>query len=125
MRRVQPALDGRFERLAVQVRHLRLGNFTNLGAGHLPDILAIRDRMVGIGLPLAMGVFCTALPIFAQSAAIRRLGSPRVALVSMLGPLATIGFAVWLLGEPLSLAQVAGALLVIGGIATISRRTRN
>ena len=77
------------------------------------------------GYALAMGVFCTALPIFAQSAAIRRLGSPRVALVSMLGPLATIGFAVWLLGEPLSLAQVAGALLVIGGIATISRRTRN
>lgn len=77
------------------------------------------------GYALAMGVFCTALPIFAQSAAIRRLGSPRVALVSMLGPLATIGFAVWLLDEPFSLAQVVGAFLVIGGIATISRRTRN
>jgi drug/metabolite transporter (DMT)-like permease len=71
---------------------------------------------------LAMGLFCTALPVFAQSAAIRRLGSPRVALVSMLGPLATIGFAVWLLGEPLSLAQLLGAALVITGIAVISRR---
>lgn len=71
---------------------------------------------------VAMGLFCTALPVFAQSAAIRRLGSARVALVSMLGPLATIGFAVWLLGEPLSLAQVVGAALVIAGIALVSRR---
>ena len=74
------------------------------------------------GYALAMGLFCTALPVFAQSAAIRRLGSPRVALVSMLGPLATIAFAVWLLGEPLSFAQIAGAALVIGGIAVIGRR---
>lgn len=74
------------------------------------------------GYALAMGLLCTALPVFAQSAAIRRLGSARVALVSMLGPLATIGFAVWLLGEPLSIAQAIGAALVIGGIAVISRR---
>lgn len=74
------------------------------------------------GYALAMGLFCTALPVFAQSAAIRRLGSPRVALVSMLGPLATIAFAVWLLGEPLSIAQIAGAALVIGGVAVIGRR---
>jgi len=74
------------------------------------------------GYALAMGLLCTAMPVFAQAAAIRRLGSPRVALVSMLGPLATIGFAGWLLEEPLSLAQLAGALLVIGGITLVSRR---
>ena len=74
------------------------------------------------GYALAMGLFSTALPVFAQSAAIRRLGSPRVALVSMLGPLATIAFAVWLLDEPFSLAQLLGAALVIAGIAVIGRR---
>lgn len=74
------------------------------------------------GYGLAMGLFCTAMPVFAQAAAIRRLGSPRVALVSMLGPLATIGFAGWLLAEPLSLAQLLGAALVILGIALVSRR---
>jgi drug/metabolite transporter (DMT)-like permease len=71
---------------------------------------------------LAMGVFSTALPVFAQAAAIRQLGSARVALVSMLGPLATIGLAAWLLGEPLSLAQLLGAALVVAGIALVSRR---
>lgn len=75
------------------------------------------------GYALAMGIFCTALPVFAQSAAIRQLGSARVALVSMLGPLATIGFAVWLLGEPFSAAQIVGAALVIGGVALVSRRS--
>jgi len=75
------------------------------------------------GYALAMGLLCTALPVFAQSAAIRQLGSARVALVSMLGPLATIGFAVLLLGEPFSIAQMAGAALVIAGIALVSRRT--
>lgn len=75
------------------------------------------------GYAMAMGLLCTAMPVFAQSAAIRRLGSPRVALVSMLGPLATIGFAVWLLDEPLSLAQIIGAALVIAGIALVSRRS--
>lgn len=74
------------------------------------------------GYALAMGLLCTAMPVFAQSAAIRRLGSPRVALVSMLGPLATIGFAGLLLDEPLSLAQLLGAALVIVGIALVGAR---
>lgn len=73
------------------------------------------------GYALAMGLFSTALPVFAQSAAIRRLGSARVALISMLGPLATIAFAAWLLAEPLSLAQLLGAALVIAGVALASR----
>lgn len=75
------------------------------------------------GYALAMGLFSTALPVFAQSAAIRRLGSARVALVGMLGPLATIGFAGLLLGEPLSLAQLLGVALVIAGVALVSRRS--
>lgn len=76
-----------------------------------------------LGYGLAMGLFSTVLPVFAQAAAIRQLGSARVALVSMLGPLATIGFAGWLLDEPLSLAQLFGAGLVIAGVALVSRRS--
>jgi drug/metabolite transporter (DMT)-like permease len=87
----------------------------------LPAAALIQPAPV-YGYALAMGLLCTALPVFAQSAALRRLGSTRVALVSMLGPLATIGFAAWLLDEPLSLAQVAGAGLVIAGIALVGRR---
>lgn len=44
-------------------------------------------------------------------------------LASMLGPLATIGLAAWLLAEPLSLSQLLGAALVIAGIALVGRRS--
>jgi len=88
-----------------------------------PDPLAaLRQPWPVYAYALAMGLFSTALPVFAQSAAIRRLGSSRVALISMLGPLATIGFAGWLLDEALSLAQLLGAALVIAGVALASRR---
>ena len=69
-----------------------------------------------------MGLFSTVLPVFAQSAAIRRVGSGRAAMVGMIGPLLTIGFAWLLLGEAISMAQIAGAVLVTLGIATVSRR---
>jgi len=61
-------------------------------------------------------------PVFAQSAAIRRIGSGQAALVGMVGPLLTIVFAWLLLDEGFSVAQMIGAALVIAGIATVSRR---
>ncbi len=73
-------------------------------------------------LGAAMGLFCTVLPVFAQSAAIRRIGSGQAALVGMVGPLMTIAFAWLLLDEGFSTAQMAGAALVIAGVATVSRR---
>ena len=73
-------------------------------------------------LGAAMGLFSTVLPVFAQSAAIRRIGSGRAALVGMIGPLLTIVFAWLLLGESMSAAQVVGVVLVTIGIATVSRR---
>lgn len=73
-------------------------------------------------LGAAMGLFCTVLPVFAQSAAIRRVGSGQVALVGMVGPLLTIVFAWLLLDEGFSTAQMVGCALVIAGIAAVSRR---
>ncbi|MCX7897092.1 MAG: DMT family transporter [Rhodocyclaceae bacterium] len=73
---------------------------------------------------IAMGLFCTALPVFAQAMATQRLGASKVALVSMLGPLVTLFFAAWLLAEPLSLMQLLGALSVIGGVALITAPSR-
>ena len=73
-------------------------------------------------LGAAMGLFSTVLPVFAQSAAIRRIGSGQAALVGMVGPLLTIVFAWLLLGEGFSAAQMIGAALVIAGIAAVSRR---
>jgi drug/metabolite transporter (DMT)-like permease len=73
-------------------------------------------------LGAAMGVFCTVLPVFAQSAAIRRIGSGQAALVGMVGPPLTIVFAWLLLDESFSTAQMIGATLVVVGIGAVSRR---
>jgi drug/metabolite transporter (DMT)-like permease len=73
-------------------------------------------------LGAAMGLFCTVLPVFAQSAAIRRVGSGQAALVGMVGPLLTIVFAWLLLDEGFSAAQMIGVALVIAGVAVVSRR---
>jgi drug/metabolite transporter (DMT)-like permease len=69
-----------------------------------------------------MGVFSTVLPVFAQSAAIRRVGAGRSTLVGMIGPLLTIFFAWLLLDEGFSSAQMLGVALVVAGIAAVSRR---
>ena len=74
------------------------------------------------GWGLAMALFATVVPVFAQSAAIRSLGAGRTSLFGMVGPLLTIGFGWWLLEESISLAQMAGAALVLFGILLVSRR---
>ena len=62
------------------------------------------------------------LPVFWQSAAIRRIGAARAVLIGTLGPVLTIVFGWALLGEPLSVAQIAGAGLVLAGVWQVSRR---
>lgn len=71
---------------------------------------------------LAMALFSTVLPVFAQSAAIKHLGASRASLIGMVGPMLTIGFGWSLLHEPISFAQILGALLTVVGIVLVSRR---
>ena len=70
----------------------------------------------------AMALFATVLPVFMQSAAIRRIGAARAVLIGTIGPMATIFFGWWLLAEPVSLAQIVGAGLVLVGVWLVSRR---
>ncbi len=74
------------------------------------------------GWALAMALFATVIPVFALAAAIRRIGAGQSSLFGMVGPILTIGFGWWLLGEPISLAQSVGAIFVVIGILIVSRR---
>ncbi len=71
-------------------------------------------------LGVAMAVFSTILPVFMQSAAIRRIGASRSVLIGTIGPMATIFFGWWWLGESLSLHQMIGAGLVLAGVLLVS-----
>ncbi len=70
----------------------------------------------------AMALFSTVLPVFWQSAAVRNIGAARTVLIGTLGPILTIFFGWHLLSEPVSLAQLAGAGLVLAGVLLVSWR---
>ena len=72
------------------------------------------------GYGVAMALFSTVLPVFMQSAAIRRIGSSQAVLIGTLGPMLTIFFGWCLLSEPISAAQIAGAVLVLAGVLLVS-----
>lgn len=73
-------------------------------------------------LAAAMALFSTVIPVFLQSVAIRQMGATRASVIGMIGPVATI-FLGWIaLDEAVSLFQIIGATLVIGGVALLSRR---
>lgn len=69
----------------------------------------------------AMALFSTVLPVFMQSAAIRRIGSAKAVLLGTLGPMLTIFLGWGILDEPLSAAQFGGAGLVLAGVLLVSR----
>jgi drug/metabolite transporter (DMT)-like permease len=70
---------------------------------------------------LGMALFSTVLPVFMNSAAIRRIGAAKTVLIGTLGPMLTIFFSWWLLAEPFSLFQLIGAGLVLAGVLLVSR----
>ncbi len=72
-------------------------------------------------IALSMALFSTVLPVLALAAAIRRVGSNRAAMVGTIGPALTIGLGWLILGEAISLWQIAGATLVIIGVRVAAR----
>jgi drug/metabolite transporter (DMT)-like permease len=76
------------------------------------------------GLSIAMAVFSTVLPVFLLSYAIRRIGSGSAALIGTIGPVSTLYLAYVILGERISLPQIAGSSLVLLGVLGISLNSR-
>lgn len=108
----------RFSALAMLVSSaVTLAHFI---AGH--EVAAFVQPLPVYGWGAAMALVATVIPVFAQSAAIRRIGAGRAALIGMVGPLATILFGWALLDEGLSPWQLGGSALVVAGVVLISRR---
>ncbi|WP_316348169.1 DMT family transporter [Desulfuromonas acetoxidans] len=75
-------------------------------------------------LAFIMGTFSTVMPVLTLAAAVRRIGSSPAALISSLGPVLTIFFSWLILDEAVSLLQMGGTLLVIGGIWLVGKKGR-
>jgi drug/metabolite transporter (DMT)-like permease len=71
-------------------------------------------------LSLINATLCTVLPVFLTMMAVARIGAGATAQAGMLGPVATLFLAFWLLAEPITGLQMAGTALVMAGIFMLS-----
>jgi drug/metabolite transporter (DMT)-like permease len=69
------------------------------------------------GLALALAIFCTVIPSFLMNEGMRIVGSNRAAVLGTIGPVVTLFLGALVLGEAIGFIQLAGAALVIGGVA--------
>jgi drug/metabolite transporter (DMT)-like permease len=93
------------------IHFLFRGHFSALSAG---------SGLWWYGLMLA--IVATVIPSFLISEGMRRIGSNNVAIISGIGPVATIVQANLFLGEHIFPAQIFGTVLVISGVLLIGWR---
>jgi len=94
-----------------------ISHFVMQNIGHEGGIVAALDlppRIFVIGAMIAF--FSTILPSFLINIAIGRIGAQTVAVMGMLGPLATIVAAILVLGEPFAFWDGVGTVVTLSGI---------
>jgi drug/metabolite transporter (DMT)-like permease len=73
-------------------------------------------------LALLNATLGTFVPVLMMMMALERIGASTAAQAGMVGPVATVGLGVLLLGEPLNAFTVVGTVLVLAGVALLARR---
>ncbi|WP_207425172.1 DMT family transporter [Pedobacter sp. SYSU D00535] len=68
----------------------------------------------------ALAIIATVIPTFMLSAAIKKIGSNNVAIISSIGPVSTIVQAYYFLNEEIFPEQIAGTVLVVIGVLLLS-----
>ncbi|MGY8661890.1 DMT family transporter [Bradyrhizobium sp. UFLA05-109] len=75
-------------------------------------------------LVLAMAVFSTVMPLFMMAEALRRIGASRVAMISALGPAATVVSGYLGLDERMTWVQTIGGILIVSGVLIVAAHVR-
>ncbi|MFY7693494.1 MAG: DMT family transporter [Sediminibacterium sp.] len=70
---------------------------------------------------LGLALFATVIPSFLLSTGMKRIGSNNLAIVTSIGPVATLFQARYLLEEPFSILQILGTVLVIIGVLMVKK----
>ncbi len=81
---------------------------------HSAADLLVSERVLVLSLVIAIGA--TVLPSFFLNAALHRISAQANATIGTMSPVMTIALAVAILGEPLTLADVIGTVLVLAGV---------
>ncbi|RAJ10634.1 EamA domain-containing membrane protein RarD [Chitinophaga skermanii] len=69
-----------------------------------------------------MAIISTVIPTFLMSEGIRMIGAGNTAIITSVGPVATIAMAYFFLGEEVNVPQVFGTILVLAGVVLIGKK---
>ena len=102
--------------------------FTKLLLSPMPHARVVYiDKEGALALPgsvwtyaIILATVSTVLPLFLQAEALRRIGATEFALVGAVSPVSVAVMSALGLGEPFGPRQMAGAVLVIGGVLLVS-----
>jgi len=96
-----------------------LASATHFGtSGSFAQVAALPNAVYA--LAFLMALIATVLPSVLMNLGIHQLGSRKAALISAVGPVATIVLAYLFLGESLSWIQGVGTVLVLAGVMAVS-----
>ncbi|MEB0233257.1 EamA family transporter, partial [Undibacterium sp. 10I3] len=73
-------------------------------------------------LSLINAILCTVLPVFLTMIAVQRIGAPIASQAGMIGPVSTLFLGAFFLSEPITAWQLAGTVLVVGGMYLLSMK---
>jgi drug/metabolite transporter (DMT)-like permease len=73
-------------------------------------------------LALLLAFFCTVIPSFLMNKGISLIGSGKTAVLGSIGPVITLFLGALVLHEQITLVQLLGAALVIGGVSLASKK---
>jgi len=82
------------------------------------DIFNLTITEYGFGFTIA--IISTVIPTFLVSEGVKLMGANNASIVASIGPVATIAMGSVFLGEPITLIETLGTVLVIGGVVLIS-----
>ncbi|HTD06510.1 DMT family transporter [Undibacterium sp.] len=73
-------------------------------------------------LSLVNAIFCTVLPVYMTMVAVQRIGAATASQAGMIGPVSTLFLGAIFLSEPITSWQLAGTVLVVGGMYLLSMK---
>jgi drug/metabolite transporter (DMT)-like permease len=96
---------------------------TSASVGVAAHFVAVKglDALLGassrvVFLAALMAVFSTVAPTFMLNIALQRVGPQAVSMMGTIGPMATVGMAVAIIGEPFTFMDAFGSTLVMAGV---------
>ena len=89
------------------------------------DVETLRQPMPVYLLSAVNAMFCTVAPVYLTMFALARIGASASSQMSVLGPVSLVFLGWWVLDEPITLLQLAGTAVVLGGVWLLLRAPRN